>query len=108
MKTEYVTTRRSGPGLTIVINREQKLNALNKIVLHELHAAIRDALSDAEIKGVIITGAGSKAFVAGADITEFARFDEEQGRKLAVEGQRQVFDLIHHAPKPFIAAINGY
>ena len=108
MKSAYITTQRSGPGLTIVINREQKLNALNKAVLQELHSAIRDALADAEIKGVIITGAGSKAFVAGADIAEFARFDEEQGRKLAVEGQRDVFDLIHHAPKPFIAAINGY
>ncbi len=108
MKLEYITTERTGFGLTIAINREQKLNALNKTVLHELHIVITDAIADAEIKGVIITGAGSKAFVAGADIAEFARFDQEQGRLLAAEAQRNVFDLIHHAPKPFIAAINGY
>ena len=108
MKLEYVTLQRSGPGLTIVINREQKLNALNKTVLNELHTVIKDAIADTEIKGVIVTGAGHKAFVAGADISEFAQFDQGQGRQLAVEAQDRVFDLIHHAPKPFIAALNGY
>src|SRR5690606_2467737 len=85
-----------------------KLNALNKAILTELHHAIVDALSDKKIRGVVLTGAGGKAFVAGADIREFSTFNREQGRKLAQEGQYNVFNLIHRASKPFIAAINGY
>ncbi|WP_257670125.1 enoyl-CoA hydratase/isomerase family protein [Parapedobacter tibetensis] len=92
----------------IVINRESKLNALNKITLAELHHAITDALANKPIRGILLTGAGDKAFVAGADIAEFSAFDANQGRELAQEGQTNVFDLIHHANKPIIAAINGY
>lgn len=92
----------------ITINRVDKHNALNRAILAELHQAVTDALEDWEIQGVVITGAGGKAFVAGADIREFATFSPEQGRRLAREGQNNVFDLIHHASKPFIAAINGY
>lgn len=92
----------------IVINREEKLNALNKQTLAELHDAITDALAADTIRGIVLTGAGEKAFVAGADISEFANFDAAQGRALAYEGQTNVFDLIHAADKPIIAAINGY
>lgn len=92
----------------MIINREDKLNALNRAVLAELHTAISEALADQQVRGVVLTGAGEKAFVAGADIREFASFDQEQGRRLAQEGHRKVFDLIHHASKPFLAAINGY
>ncbi|MFC3198505.1 enoyl-CoA hydratase/isomerase family protein [Parapedobacter deserti] len=92
----------------IVINRESKLNALNTPLLADLHRALTDALDDDTIRGVILTGAGPKAFVAGADITEFSSFDPSQGRALALDGQTKVFDRIHNAGKPVVAAINGY
>lgn len=92
----------------ITIAREAKLNALNKATMVELHAAISAALASTSVRGVVLTGAGEKAFVAGADIGEFASFNEEQGRLLARDGQTRVFDLIHHATKPFVAAINGF
>jgi enoyl-CoA hydratase len=92
----------------IVINREAKLNALNKATLAELHDALSNAFTDAEVGGIIITGAGSKAFVAGADIAEFAEFDVEGGKNLSKEGHTKVFDLIANGNKPVIAAINGF
>lgn len=92
----------------IVINRESKLNALNKLTLSELHHAIIDALTADTVRGIVVTGAGNKAFVAGADIAEFTNLNAVQGRSLAHEGQKSVFDLIHNADKPIIAAINGY
>ena len=92
----------------ITINRESKLNALNKAILAQLHNAISFAFNDTEIGGVIITGAGSKAFVAGADISEFASFDIEQGSALSRKGHVEVFDLIANGSKPVIAAINGF
>ncbi len=92
----------------ITINRESKLNALNKATLTELHTAVSAAFADGHVGGIIITGAGAKAFVAGADISEFAAFDVEQGMELAREGQSKVFDLIENGPKPVIAAINGF
>ncbi|HLP51987.1 MAG TPA: enoyl-CoA hydratase-related protein, partial [Chitinophagales bacterium] len=72
--------------LTITINREDKLNALNKTVISELDEVIDEVYTNDEIKGVIITGKGPKAFVAGADITEFKGMNEEQGRALARRG----------------------
>jgi len=92
----------------ITINRESKLNALNKITITELHSAITAALADESIGGVIITGAGPKAFVAGADIAEFADLDIKGGRKLARNAQTNVFNLIENSGKPIIAAINGF
>ncbi|MBK1442467.1 enoyl-CoA hydratase/isomerase family protein [Parapedobacter sp. ISTM3] len=92
----------------IVINRVEKLNALNKPTLAALHEAVKDALAEPNVRGIILTGAGEKAFVAGADIVEFATFNAVQGRELAQEGQTNVFDIIHHASKPIVAAINGY
>ncbi len=97
-----------GYACRITINREEKLNALNKTTLAELQQAITDALADPSIRGIILTGAGDKAFVAGADIAEFAAFGAEEGRALAREGQANIFDMIHHADKPIIAAVNGY
>jgi enoyl-CoA hydratase len=94
--------------LYITINRESKLNALNKATLNEMNKAVADALHDVNIGGIIITGAGEKAFVAGADISEFSSFNLEQGKALAAEGQKNVFDLIANAAKPIIAAINGF
>jgi enoyl-CoA hydratase len=94
--------------LYITINRESKLNALNKVTLAELHHAITNSFHDDNIGGLIITGAGQKAFVAGADISEFADFNTDEGRELAREGQSKVFDVIQNSEKPIIAAINGF
>lgn len=94
--------------LYITINRESKLNALNKATLGELHFAVTDAFHDASVGGIIITGAGTKAFVAGADISEFASFNVDEGRNLAREGHSKVFDVIHDCEKPVVAAINGF
>lgn len=94
--------------LYITINRESKLNALNKATLAELHDVITDSTHDEEVGGLIISGAGQKAFVAGADISEFADFNADEGRELAREGQIKVFDVIQNHPKPIIAAINGF
>lgn len=94
--------------LTITINRESKLNALNKATLYELHFAITQAQQNHEIGGIIITGAGEKAFVAGADISEFSSFNMQEGKELAQNGQNQVFNLIENSNKPIIAAINGF
>ena len=94
--------------LTITINRPKKLNALNKETIQELHEAFQDAHDDADVKLVIITGSGEKAFVAGADISEFADYSAEEGRHLAAEGQAKLFDYVANFPKPVIAAINGF
>jgi len=94
--------------LYITINRESKLNALNHQTLKDLHFAITDAQTNADVGGIILTGAGFKAFVAGADISEFANFGSEQGSNLAREGQTKVFDVIENCTKPIIAAINGF
>jgi enoyl-CoA hydratase len=92
----------------IIINREAKLNALNKATLAELHHALLAAFQNPQVGGLIITGAGSKAFVAGADIAEFAGLDANKGRELSREGHTKVFDLIENGSKPVIAAINGF
>ena len=92
----------------IIINRESKMNALNKATLAELHAALTEAFANETTGGIIITGTGPKAFVAGADISEFASLDMAGGGDLAREGQANVFNLIEHGPKPVIAAINGF
>ena len=94
--------------LTITINRPKKLNALNKETIQELHEAFQDAHDDSDVKLVIITGSGEKAFVAGADISEFADYSAEEGRDLAAEGQAKLFDYVANFPKPVIAAINGF
>ena len=93
--------------LTITINRPDKLNALNKQVFDELDAVFNDVYTNAAIRSVIITGAGSKSFVAGADIQEFKDFTQEQGRNLSERGH-QVFFKIENSPKPVIAAVNGF
>jgi enoyl-CoA hydratase len=93
---------------TITINRPDKLNALNKDVIQELSAALDEVYNNAEIKSAIITGAGPKAFVAGADITEFLSLDAAGGKELAQRGQDMVFSKIENAPKPIVSAVNGF
>ncbi|WP_336516214.1 enoyl-CoA hydratase/isomerase family protein [Pollutibacter soli] len=92
---------------TITINRPEKLNALNREVLDELASVIDEVYTNKEIKGVILTGAGAKAFVAGADISEFSTRQSEEGKALAQKGQ-DIFSRIEQCPKPFVAAVNGF
>ncbi len=92
----------------IIISREDKLNALNKATLAELHTALTQAFSSPATGGIIITGAGQKAFAAGADITELTSLDAGSGRAMASNAHSQVFNFIENAPKPIIAAINGF
>ncbi|MGB5980864.1 MAG: enoyl-CoA hydratase-related protein [Nonlabens sp.] len=93
---------------TITINRPKKLNALNKETIEELSGAIDTAEADSGTRVIILTGSGEKAFVAGADISEFADFDQEQGKKLAAHGQEILFDKIENCGTPVIAAVNGF
>ncbi len=93
---------------TITINRPDKLNALNKTVIEELGAAIEEVYKNPEIKSAIITGSGPKAFVAGADISEFTSLDRKGGTALAQKGQSLVFSKIENSAKPIIAAVNGF
>ena len=92
---------------TITINRPEKLNALNKTVLQELDSAIDQVYKDENIRAVIITGAGDKAFVAGADIAEFTQAKDDEGSALAKRGQ-DIFFKIENCPKPVVAAVNGF
>lgn len=110
MNTDYhnIIVNQDTSTCIISINREKKLNALNRDTLDELHHAIIDALKEESIRGIILTGVGEKAFVAGADIAEFPAFDSIAGEELSLEGQSKVFDVIHQAGKPIIAAINGF
>jgi enoyl-CoA hydratase len=94
--------------LYVTINREQKLNALNKATLAEIADVIAFAAGSDAVRGVLLTGAGEKAFVAGADISEFFDYNGKQGAELARTGQATVFDAIEKCPKPVIAAVNGF
>ncbi len=93
---------------TITINRPKKLNALNKDTIAELHEAFAALDAHKEIKVIVITGSGDKAFVAGADISEFADFTVENGGKLAAKGQEILFDYVANLHTPVIAAVNGF
>ena len=92
----------------ITIDRPKKLNALNSATIRELHQAFKELDETPEIKVIIITGSGEKAFVAGADISEFAHFDVEQGKALSADGQELLFSFVAHLSTPVIAAINGF
>ena len=92
----------------ITINRPEKLNAINKATIEELSQAFKLAESDKAIRCIIVTGSGSKAFIAGADISEFAHFNAEEGKRLAAEGQAKLFDLVAGLSTPVIAAVNGF
>jgi len=94
--------------LLITINRPDKMNALNKDVIQDLGKAMEEVYNNKDIKSAIITGAGEKAFVAGADISEFLALGAEGGAALATVGRNLVFDKIAYCPKPVIAAVNGF
>jgi len=103
-----ILTERKGQIEVITINRPDQMNALNKETIQELHNALSSANEDAQVGVVILTGAGEKAFVAGADIKEFAHFNIAQGGELAQKGQEILFNFIENMNKPVIAAVNGF
>ncbi len=92
----------------ITINRPKQLNALNKETIEELHQALKVADENPEVGVIILTGSGDKAFVAGADIKEFADFSISQGGELAMNGQKILFSFIENLSTPVIAAVNGF
>lgn len=107
MYATILTTVENGI-MTMTINRPDKMNALNKEVIADLGKALDVVYTDDTIKSAIITGAGAKAFVAGADISEFTSLDSTGGSALAERGAELVFNKIENCPKPIIAAVNGF
>lgn len=106
MYTTIVTELSEGI-YTITINRPDKLNALNKDVFTDIDHAVEEVQNNTTIKSAIITGAGPKAFVAGADITEFDSLDKAAAMALAKRGQ-DIFLKIEQSKKPIVAAVNGF
>ena len=92
----------------ITINRPKKLNALNIDTIKELHEAFNALDNNDSVKTIIVVGSGEKAFVAGADISEFAHFTIEEGEELARSGQEILFDFVENLSTPVIAAVNGF
>ena len=92
----------------VTINRPNKLNALNKETIGELHEVFKSLQKDKNLKAIILTGSGEKAFVAGADISEFSDYSVKEGKKLAAKGQQKLFDFVENLSIPVIAAINGF
>jgi enoyl-CoA hydratase len=104
---QNITTEQKGKILIVTVNRPDKLNALNKNTIAEIGVAINAASTDNSVGGIILTGAGTKAFVAGADISEFAAYSLEEGKALSAHGHA-VFNSIEACSKPVIAAVNGF
>jgi enoyl-CoA hydratase len=102
-----ITTSIENAILLITINRPDKMNALNKTVLDELNAAVDEIYNNPAVRSAIIIGAGVKAFVAGADISEFQGLKHSEGMDLAHKGQH-IFKKIEDSPKPIVAAVNGF
>lgn len=106
MYTTILTDLKDGI-FTITINRPDKLNALNNAVFTDLDGAINEVYTNVAIKSAIITGAGNKSFVAGADISEFSSYNKEEATTLSKRGQF-IFSKIENSPKPIVAAVNGF
>jgi enoyl-CoA hydratase len=108
MNYSTLLVERSPDGVAVLtINRPDKLNALNAQVMKEIDHAVEDLIVDQSVRAVIVTGAGEKAFVAGADIAELSKLDDDTGLALATNGQA-VFMRIARSPKPFVAVVEGY
>jgi len=107
MEFKNLITRKADSIGWVTINRLDKLNALNAETVRELKSAFLELEKDAEVKAVILTGSGEKAFIAGADITELAGLDLTQGKQYALEGQ-ELTKIIENFRKPVLAAINGF
>lgn len=108
MAYENITTLQEDRVHIITINRPKQLNALNKATIQELHDAMDAANKDESTRVIILTGSGEKAFVAGADIKEFANYNVEEGQELAANGQEVLFNFVQNLPTPVIAAVNGF
>lgn len=108
MNYQNILLELESPIAILKINRPQQLNALNKATIEELHQALGELRDMAEIRAIILTGEGAKAFVAGADIKEFSDFGVNEGTELAAIGQESLFDYIENFNKPVIAAVNGF
>jgi len=108
MNYENILVETSENIAVVTINRPTKLNALNRATITELHEAFKLLNNSGEVKVIIVTGTGDKAFVAGADIAEFANFNVEDGQKLAALGQELLFDYLQNMGTPVIAAVNGF
>jgi len=110
MRTDYENLRVDVEGQiqTIYIDRPSKLNALNKATIEDLSHTLDDAENNQTIRVVILTGEGEKAFVAGADISEFSSFSKKEGEKLSQEGHDCLFNRIEQMGTPVIAAVNGF
>jgi enoyl-CoA hydratase len=105
---QNILVEHQGQIAIITINRPHQLNALNKGTISELNTCLSELNTSQATRVIILTGAGEKAFVAGADIKEFAHFSVEEGQRLAAEGQKLLFSFIENMSKPVIAAINGF
>ncbi len=108
MDFENIEVSTEGAIHTITINRPKQLNALNRATIKELNTALNAADENSGIRAVIVTGSGEKAFVAGADIKEFAEFTVAEGKALSADGQKLLFDRVEQMNKPVIAAVNGF
>lgn len=108
MSYNNLLVEKAGKTTVITINRPSQLNALNKETIEELNKALTDANTDEGVRAVILTGSGEKAFVAGADIKEFAHFDVAQGKELSAKGHELLFNYVQNMTKPVIAAVNGF
>src|SRR5688572_19093760 len=98
--SEYILSEVRNGVLIITVNRPDKMNALNKQTIEELHETLAEAEHQHEIRAVILTGAGQKAFVAGADISEFANYSVEEGKMLSATGHFKIFNFIENFSKP--------
>lgn len=107
MSFENVLTNTENGILTVTVNRPDKLNALNKKTIEEIGAAVSEGEKNDSVKIIIITGAGPKAFIAGADISEFADYSFTEAEQLSRHGHN-VFNRIENCEKPVIAAVNGF
>src|SRR5271168_1932142 len=107
LSLETVLYEKKGGIAYVTLNRPKVLNALNKTAIGDLRAAFESARDDSEVHGVILTGAGDKAFIAGADINEVAQLTAIKGEESSSFGQA-VLNLVENLGKPVIAAINGF
>ncbi len=108
MNLETILVEKKDQNAIVTINRPNALNALNAQVFADLGQALKALKKDDTIRSIILTGSGERAFVAGADIKEFANFNSKEGARLAKKNQKNIFNTIENFPKPIIAAINGF
>tara|TARA_B100001093_G_C26835913_1_gene1018339 strand:+ start:372 stop:1151 length:780 start_codon:yes stop_codon:yes gene_type:complete len=108
MTYNNISLREDNGFCVLSINRPKKLNALNMLTINELSEALIDLESRRDVRAIIITGSGEKAFVAGADISEFANFSVAEGKQLSKKGHKSLFNYIEQMKTPVIAAVNGF